>query len=304
MILAHHFYCINNKVLDCQELNKSELNTEFDVSDDCQEQVLDILNEDIQKIQNLCEKYNKPIPKLMKLVYEPKTKKFNADYKYENQTTDDISVFDNYNTWFEEEKAKLEDGSEIYLLEKVINASGWFEFPSFKAACHQHGHLRTQSGKPLFNAKFGNKDGRETVFYADYKIITAYPDKGTFNYAVPEGSIFSESSLQHKAYDVDPFYPLMESLGYDFNLASDVMSWGWESLLNESAYLFGYNTEVWDVLRDEKVYKDKLESKKKEFEELRKNPAYAVIKENGFKGSGKIYPQSYIDFFIKESQKP
>ena len=28
--------------------------------------------------------------------------------KYENQTTDDISVFDNYNTWFEEEKAKLE----------------------------------------------------------------------------------------------------------------------------------------------------------------------------------------------------
>ena len=109
MILAHHFYCINNKVLDCQELNKSELNTEFDVSDDCQEQVLDILNEDIQKIQNLCEKYNKPIPKLMKLVYEPKTKKFNADYKYENQTTDDISVFDNYNTWFEEEKAKLEN---------------------------------------------------------------------------------------------------------------------------------------------------------------------------------------------------
>ena len=45
----------------------------------------------------------------MKLVYEPKTKKFNADYKYENQTADDISVFDNYNTLFEEEKAKLEN---------------------------------------------------------------------------------------------------------------------------------------------------------------------------------------------------
>ena len=86
---------------------------DFDVSKDCQGQVLDILNEDIQKIQNLCEKYNKPIPKLMKLVYEPKTKKFNADYKYENQTTDDISVFDNYNTWFEEEKAKLEGGNAV-----------------------------------------------------------------------------------------------------------------------------------------------------------------------------------------------
>lgn len=45
----------------------------------------------------------------MKLVYEPKTKKFNADYKYENQTTDDISVFDNDDNWFEEEKAKLEN---------------------------------------------------------------------------------------------------------------------------------------------------------------------------------------------------
>jgi len=111
MILAHHFYCINNKVLDCQELNKSELSIEFDVSDDCQEQVLDILNEDIKKIQSVCDKYNQPVPKLMKVVYEPKTKKFNAEYKYENQTSDKISVFDNYDAWFEEERAKLEGGN-------------------------------------------------------------------------------------------------------------------------------------------------------------------------------------------------
>ena len=109
MILAHHFYCINNKVLDCQELNKSGLNIEFDVSDDCQEQVLDILNEDIQKIQILCEKYKQPVPKLMKVVYEPKTKKFTAEYKYENQFTDDMALSDIVNAWFEEEKAKLEN---------------------------------------------------------------------------------------------------------------------------------------------------------------------------------------------------
>ena len=109
MILTHHFYCINNKIFDCQKLNESGLQTEFDVSKDCQGQVLDILNEDIQKIQILCEKYKQPVPKLMKLVYEPKTNKFNADYKYENQTTDDISVFDNDDNWFEEEKAKLEN---------------------------------------------------------------------------------------------------------------------------------------------------------------------------------------------------
>ena len=113
MILTQHFYCINLNLYKCSKLNNAGLSADFDVSKDCQGQVLDILNEDIQKIQNLCEKYNKPIPKLMKLVYEQKTKKFNADYKYENQTTDDISVFDNYNTWFEEEKAKLEGGNAV-----------------------------------------------------------------------------------------------------------------------------------------------------------------------------------------------
>ena len=79
------------------------------ISLDCQRQVLKVLNDNVKKIQTLCEKYNQPIPKLMKLVYEPKTKKINADYKYDNQTTDDVSVFDNYNSWFEEEKTKLEN---------------------------------------------------------------------------------------------------------------------------------------------------------------------------------------------------
>ena len=44
----------------------------------------------------------------MKLTYEPKTKKFNAEYTYENQTSDDVSVFDNYDAWFEEEQRRLE----------------------------------------------------------------------------------------------------------------------------------------------------------------------------------------------------
>ena len=109
LILAQHFYCIKSNLYKCSKLNNAGLQTEFDVSKDCQGQVLDILNEDIQKIQSLCEKCNQPVPKLMKLVYEPKTKKFNAEYKYESQTTEDVSVFDNYDAWFEEEKARLAD---------------------------------------------------------------------------------------------------------------------------------------------------------------------------------------------------
>ena len=111
IILAHHFYCINDKVLDCQELNESELNIDFDVSVDCQKQVLNILKEDVHKIKAVCDKYNQPMPTEMRLVYEPKTKKFTAEYKYENQFTDDMALSDIVNAWFEEEKAKLEGGN-------------------------------------------------------------------------------------------------------------------------------------------------------------------------------------------------
>ena len=71
MILTHHFYCINNKIYDCHKLNDSGLQIKFDVSKDCQGKVLDILNEDTQKIESVCRKYKQPVPKLMKLMYCP-----------------------------------------------------------------------------------------------------------------------------------------------------------------------------------------------------------------------------------------
>ncbi|MBD5433607.1 MAG: DUF600 family protein [Treponema sp.] len=111
MILAQYFYCFNKNVYKCSKLNDVGLKTQFDVSIDCQRQVLDILNEDVCKIHKICDKYNQPMPTEMRLTYEPKTKKFNAEYKYENRTSDDVSVFDNQEAWFEEEKAKLEGAS-------------------------------------------------------------------------------------------------------------------------------------------------------------------------------------------------
>ena len=108
MILVQHFYCINFNLYKCSKLNNAGVKVNFDTSVGCQEQVLDILNEDIQKIESVCRKYKQPVPKLMKLIYEPKTKKFNAEYTYENKTSDDVSVFDNYDAWFEEEQRRLE----------------------------------------------------------------------------------------------------------------------------------------------------------------------------------------------------
>jgi len=196
-----------------------------------------------------------------------------------------------------------EDGTENYTLEEIVNGCGWFEYPSIKAACHQQKHNKTKSGKPLFNAKFGNKDGREVVFKSDFTIVKDYPDKGTYNYVVPEGSFLSKSSMEHKKYDVNPFYPLMDRLGYKSDLISDTLSWVGETFWNETSYLSGYNTEVWDLLQDEKVYGNELMSKKEEFNALKESPFYSSYKKAGFKDAYKTYPQSYIDYFLRESEE-
>ena len=107
LLNTDYFYSINGDIIERHKLNTSGINADFDVSVDCQKQVLNILKEDVHKIKAVCDKYNQPMPTEMRLVYEPKTKKFTAEYKYENQTSDKISVFDNYDAWFEEERAKL-----------------------------------------------------------------------------------------------------------------------------------------------------------------------------------------------------
>ena len=107
LLNTDYFYSINGDIIERHKLNTSGINADFDVSVDCQRQVAAIIKEDLYKIKAVCDKYNQPMPTEMRLVYEPKTKKFNAEYKYENQTSDKISVFDNYDAWFEEERAKL-----------------------------------------------------------------------------------------------------------------------------------------------------------------------------------------------------
>ena len=42
-----------------------------------------------------------------------KQKKLMRNINMKNQTSDKISVFDNYDAWFEEEKAKLENQNKV-----------------------------------------------------------------------------------------------------------------------------------------------------------------------------------------------
>ena len=69
---------------------------------------MQILIDDIKQLIEVCRKYSRPMPTEMKMVYDVKTKQFNADYKYnlvysnhKTKTADDI-----VNDWYYEVKNK------------------------------------------------------------------------------------------------------------------------------------------------------------------------------------------------------
>ncbi|MEB6548565.1 antitoxin YezG family protein [Heyndrickxia sporothermodurans] len=111
-ISSKYFYLINNKYVKPHKVNDALANGDerYNVSSERQFMVLDILNEDIEKIKELCLDYEKDMPTEMKLIYDVKSGKFKAEYKYD-------LVYTNHETktarqiadeWFDEiQKNKL-----------------------------------------------------------------------------------------------------------------------------------------------------------------------------------------------------
>ncbi|EJV57402.1 hypothetical protein BWGOE3_24450 [Bacillus mycoides] len=102
------FYLVKNKHVKPHKLNDAldDGDEGYDVSTKRQFMVLDILNEDIEKIKMVCKKYERDMPTEMKLIYDVKSGKFKAEYKYDLvYTNDDIkTASDIANEWFEEVK--------------------------------------------------------------------------------------------------------------------------------------------------------------------------------------------------------
>lgn len=100
------FYLVNNKYVKPHKMNDAlEVGDErYDVSLERQFMVLDILNEDIEKIKVLCKEYERDMPTEMKLIYDVKSGNFKAEYKYELvYTYDEIKTATHiFNDWFEE----------------------------------------------------------------------------------------------------------------------------------------------------------------------------------------------------------
>ena len=108
VISGNFFYLINNKYVEPHKVNDALESGEekYDVSPNRGFMVLSIICENIEKIEELCKEYDRDMPTEMKLIYDAKSGKFQASYKYELiYTHDDVKTAGHIaDEWFEEVK--------------------------------------------------------------------------------------------------------------------------------------------------------------------------------------------------------
>lgn len=110
-IFGDFFYRINGQMFYKHKLNdaisKGNNGFSYETSIARQNATLKIIKEDLQKINELCQKFNRSMPTEMKLIYDVHTGKFNADYRYDwvysnipGKSADDVEK-----EWFDELKS-------------------------------------------------------------------------------------------------------------------------------------------------------------------------------------------------------
>lgn len=61
---------------------------------------------DLMKFRDVCSKWNKTVPKQIKMIYDVKTGKFNADISYESRIPYELNGGNIFMEWMEQEKNK------------------------------------------------------------------------------------------------------------------------------------------------------------------------------------------------------
>lgn len=106
------FYCINGKIVRKHKLNDAidynVVKFQYDTSAGRQKVVMNIINDDIEKIYKLCNEHKREMPTEIKLIYDFKSNSLKAEYKYDLvysndpvKTADDIAM-----EWFEQIKVE------------------------------------------------------------------------------------------------------------------------------------------------------------------------------------------------------
>ena len=79
------------------------------IDNDIEIELLEIGTNDLDKIRRVCEKYNMPIPTQMKMIYDIRTGKYDADYRYDEICSAETGIgsYTEFVTWMNEIKASL-----------------------------------------------------------------------------------------------------------------------------------------------------------------------------------------------------
>lgn len=104
-ISSNFFYCINGKIVERHKLNNvlaDDTQFKYDISVERQKAAINFINNDIKKIMELCREYDRPVPTQMRIVYNVKTSRCNADYQYDYIYSDkaDKTFYDVTKEWF------------------------------------------------------------------------------------------------------------------------------------------------------------------------------------------------------------
>lgn len=113
-IFCGFFFCIEGALVERYQLN-DKINPrarsfKYKTDNERQYAVLGILNEDVERIDDVCKQFNRDVPTEMKIIYDVKHNKLTAQYRYDlvysnisEKTADDVE-----NEWFEEIKRENE----------------------------------------------------------------------------------------------------------------------------------------------------------------------------------------------------
>ena len=79
---------------------------ETSIPDDTQWDLLGVGGNDLEEIRKVCEKYKRPCPTEMKMCYDVKTRKYQADYKYDPVCGAETGICsdDIFDAWVDEMK--------------------------------------------------------------------------------------------------------------------------------------------------------------------------------------------------------
>ena len=101
------FYKINGIVIEMEKVNEVVTKT-VDDSDNMAFTLLKYGTEDMQKLQEVCQEYNREHPTEMWLIYDAQKNTLNSRYSYEGRYEKDEELLPNleFEKWFEEVKSE------------------------------------------------------------------------------------------------------------------------------------------------------------------------------------------------------